>query len=121
MSNEGPPGSFRPVGFLVVISGPSGVGKTSFCTHLLAARDDTVRSVSVTTPPIRPGEVNGRDYWFVAREEFEQRRVHGEFLEHAEVHGQLYGTPRSFVEEAVASGRIVLLNIDVQGGLRVKK
>ena len=121
MSNEGPPARFRPIGFLVVVSGPSGVGKTSFCTHLLAARDDTVRSISVTTRPIRPGEVDGRDYWFVGREEFERRRARGEFLEHAEVHGQLYGTPRSFVEDAVAAGQIVLLNIDVQGGLRVKK
>jgi guanylate kinase len=120
MSSEGPPPGFDSRGFLVVVSGPSGVGKTSFCTHLLNTRHDTVRSVSATTRPIRPGEVDGRDYFFLDRAEFERRLGAGEFLEHAEVHGHLYGTPRRFVDQQVAAGRIVLLNIDVQGGLQVR-
>ena len=121
MSSEGPPAGFRERGFLVVISGPSGVGKTSFCTHLLATRVDAVRSISITTRPIRPGEVDGKDYRFVNRTEFDRRLAGDELLEHAEVHGHCYGTPRRFVDEAIEAGRIVLLNIDVQGGLAVKR
>jgi guanylate kinase len=120
MSNEAPPAAFARRGFLVVISGPSGVGKTSFCTHLMDTRRDTVRSVSATTRPLRPGEENGRDYAFLDRAAFEAKVAAGDFLEHAEVHGKLYGTPRRFVEEAIAAGKIVLLNIDVQGGLAIK-
>ena len=119
MSSE-PPAGFTRRGFLVVVSGPSGVGKTSFCTHLLATRTDAVRSVSATTRTIRPGELDGRDYFFLAPETFEARAAAGEFLESAEVHGPRYGTPRRFVDEQVAAGKIVLLNIDVQGGLNVK-
>lgn len=120
MSSEAP-ARFERRGFLVVVSGPSGVGKTSFCTHLLDTRDDCVRSVSATTRAIRPGEVDGRDYFFLAPGAFEQRAQAGEFLEFAEVHGHRYGTPRRFVDEHVAAGRVVLLNIDVQGGLLVKQ
>lgn len=119
MSSE-PPVGFSRRGFLVVVSGPSGVGKTSFCTHLLATRTDAVRSISATTRTIRPGELDGRDYFFLEPGTFEARVKAGEFLEHAEVHGHRYGTPRRFVDEEVAAGRIVLLNIDVQGGLNVK-
>jgi guanylate kinase len=119
MSSE-PTLPFRRLGFLVVVSGPSGVGKTSFCSHLLETRKDTVRSISVTTRPIRPGETQGQDYVFVDEGEFQRRAAAGEFLEHAEVHGYLYGTPKRYLEEAIGLGRIVLLNIDVQGGLRVK-
>lgn len=119
MSSE-PPAGFARRGFLVVVSGPSGVGKTSFCTHLLATRTDAVRSISATTRTIRPGELDGRDYVFLDAEDFAARVAAGEFLEHAEVHGHRYGTPRKFVDEQVAAGRIVLLNIDVQGGLNVK-
>jgi len=119
MSSE-PLAGFRRLGFLVVISGPSGVGKTSFCDHLLETRTDTVRSVSATTRPQRPGETDGRDYFFIDRAAFELRRAGGDFLESAEVHGQLYGTPERFVKDAIAAGKIVLLNIDVQGGLAIK-
>jgi guanylate kinase len=87
---------------------------------VLETRADTVRSVSATTRAPRPGEVDGKDYTYLDRAEFERRLAAGEFLEHAEVHGQHYGTPRHFVEDAVARGRIVLLNIDVQGGLAIK-
>jgi len=117
-SNE--PSGFVRRGFLVVISGPSGVGKTSFCAHLLETRNDTVRSISATTRAIRPGEQNGRDYFFEGQDGFEARKKAGEFLEFAEVHGHGYGTPRRFVEEAIEQGKIVLLNIDVQGGLAIK-
>lgn len=119
MSSD-PMGGFRRRGFLVVISGPSGVGKTSFCDHLLETRTDAVRSVSATTRAQRPGEVDGRDYQFLDASTFAQRRDAGEFLEYAEVHGHMYGTPWRFVESAIAAGRIVLLNIDVQGGLAIK-
>src|SRR5690242_10994496 len=114
-------GGFRRSGFLVVISGPSGVGKTSFCDHLLETRTDAVRSVSATTRAQRPGEIDGRDYTFLDPVTFATRREAGEFLETAEVHGHLYGTPRRFVEEAIAAGKIVLLNIDVRGGLSIKE
>jgi guanylate kinase len=120
MSSETPPSGFQRRGFLVVISGPSGVGKTSFCAHLLETRNDTTRSISATTRTLRPGEQHGRDYFFFDRAEFEARVKSGEFLEHAEVHGHGYGTPRRFVEEAIEQGKIVLLNIDVQGGLAIK-
>lgn len=114
------PAGFSRRGFLVVVSGPSGVGKTSFCSHLLETRKDVVRSVSATTRKPGPTEQDGRDYFFLDRAEFE-RRVHaGDLLEHAEVHGHLYGTPSRFVEDSIGEGRIVLLNIDVQGGLQVK-
>ncbi|MGH7725018.1 MAG: guanylate kinase [Candidatus Eiseniibacteriota bacterium] len=115
-----PPAGFLRRGFLVVVSGPSGVGKTSFCSHLLETRTDTVRSISATTRQPGEGERDGRDYAFLERAEFERRVAAGEFLEHAEVHGHLYGTPRRFVEESIAAGKVVLLNIDVQGGLQVK-
>ena len=120
MSSEAPPPAFTRRGFLVVISGPSGVGKTSFCTHLLETRGDVVRSVSTTTRSQRPGEQNGKDYTFVSQAEFDQRVRAGEFLEHAIVHGHGYGTPRRFVQDAIEQGKIVLLNIDVQGGLAIK-
>ena len=121
MSSETPPSGFVRRGFLVVISGPSGVGKTSFCAHLLETRSDMVRSISATTRAIRAGEQHGRDYFFYDRAGFEAKVRAGEFLEHAEVHGHGYGTPRRFVEAAIEQGKIVLLNIDVQGGLSIKQ
>jgi guanylate kinase len=120
MSSDELPSGFVRRGFLVVISGPSGVGKTSFCAHLLETRNDTVRSISATTRATRPGEQHGRDYFFESAESFAARRKKGDFLESAEVHGHGYGTPRAFVEDAIESGKIVLLNIDVQGGLAIK-
>jgi guanylate kinase len=106
--------------FAVVISGPSGVGKTTLERRLVAADPMLVSSISATTRPPRDNEKTGTDYFFVEREVFEHMKDR-ELVEWAEVHGQYYGTPRRFVENEVAAGRDVLLNIDVQGGIRVKK
>lgn len=106
--------------FPVVISGPSGVGKTTLGERLVAGDPLLVSSVSMTTRPPRDDEKHGEDYFFVSREKFERIRDR-EMVEWAEVHGQLYGTPRRFIEAEMAAGREVLLNIDVQGGIRVKK
>ena len=106
---------------LVVISGPSGVGKTTIIKAVLSRRDDLIFSVSCTTRPRRPGEVHGRDYFFITEQEFRAMIDRGEFLEWAEVHGHLYGTPRKFVEKAFSEGKSVLLDIDVQGALKVMK
>ncbi|MFH1110644.1 MAG: guanylate kinase [Planctomycetota bacterium] len=108
-------------GCLIVISGPSGAGKTSICKALLEQVPGTVWSVSVTTRPPRPGEVNGHSYQFVSKEEFEAKQAAGELLESAEYIGHRYGTPRRPVEEALAAGRNVVMEIDVQGGMQVAK
>lgn len=107
--------------FVLVISGPSGAGKTTFVRRLIERFPDLVFSVSATTRARRPGETNGREYHFLETAEFEKRIAAGEFLEYAEVHGAHYGTLRSEVFPALASGRCPLLDIDVQGGLRVKR
>lgn len=106
-------------GCLVVISGPSGAGKTSICNALLERLPNATWSVSCTTRPKRPNEVDGRNYRFVSREAFEGMRDRGEFLESAEYVGNLYGTPMGPVREAVGRGRCVILEIEVQGGMQV--
>jgi guanylate kinase len=106
--------------FPVVISGPSGVGKTTLEERLVAADPALVASVSTTTRPPRDDEKHGDDYFFSSRDKFEKTRD-TEMVEWAEVHGELYGTPRRFIESEMDRGRDVLLNIDVQGGIRVKK
>ncbi len=108
-------------GFLIVISGPSGAGKTSICKALLAGLPDTVWSVSVTTRPPRGGEVSGSSYQFVSRKEFEAKEAAGELLESAEYVGHRYGTPKRPVEEALSAGRNIVMEIDVQGGMQVAK
>ncbi|MCD6551013.1 guanylate kinase [Thermotoga sp.] len=108
-------------GQLFVICGPSGAGKTSIIKEVLKSVDNVVFSVSCTTRPKRPHEVSGKDYFFITEEEFLRRVEKGEFLEWARVHGHLYGTPRSFVEKHIAEGKDVILDIDVQGALSVKK
>jgi guanylate kinase len=105
---------------LVVISGPSGVGKSTIVDRVLARVPGMVASISVTTRPPRGGERDGFEYFFVTRGEFERRRDAGDFLEWAEVHGNLYGTPAAFVEEKLASGAGVVLEIDIQGGVSVR-
>lgn len=110
----------RPNGLLLVISGPSGSGKTTIA-HELEKQLDGVFSVSATTRPRSDGEVAGRDYDFVTRRHFQELIDRGALLEHAQVYGRdFYGTPREPVERQLAQGRLVILDIDVQGGLQVK-
>ncbi len=106
--------------FPLILSAPSGAGKTTIAKALLARRNDLGYSVSCTTRAPRPGEADGRDYTFLSREQFLERRRRGEFAESAEVHGPLYGTLRSEVERVLASGRHVVMDIDVQGALQFK-
>lgn len=106
-------------GRLVVISGPSGAGKTSICDELLRRLPDARWSVSVTTRPRRGHEVDGQHYQFVDRERFQAMLDAGELLEHAEYLGHRYGTPRRPVEAALAQGAFIILEIDVQGGAQV--
>lgn len=106
-------------GQMLVISGPSGSGKTSICKRLV--QDPRVRfSVSATTRTARSGEVDGRDYHFVSPEWFRDQMRAGNFIEHAEVYGNMYGTLRAPMEEAIARGEVYLLEIDVQGALQLK-
>jgi guanylate kinase len=107
-------------GRVVVISGPSGVGKTTICKELAGRLKDAYISISVTTRPRTETEVDGRDYWFVSDEEFQRRISDGLLLEYAEVFGHMYGTPRDRIEEALAAGKTVILEIDVQGGRQAK-
>jgi guanylate kinase len=118
---QGLPAGFAPVGFLLVVSGPSGVGKGTLVERLLAARPDCALSISATTRARRPHETDGIQYFFLSRETFEARRADGYFLEWAEVHGHLYGTPRAFVAERLREGRIVVLEVDVQGGASIRR
>ncbi|HMS03932.1 MAG TPA: guanylate kinase, partial [Gemmatimonadaceae bacterium] len=101
--------------FPVILSAPSGAGKTTIARLLLERRPDLGYSVSCTTRPRRPGEEDGRDYHFLSREAFEAERDAGAFAEWAEVHGRFYGTLRREVERVLASGRHCLMDIDVQG------
>lgn len=102
-------------GLLLVLSSPSGAGKTSLSRALLDADPDISLSVSATTRKPRPGEVDGRDYWFVDEAKFKAMIAADQFLEWATVFGNYYGTPRAPIEEAVADGRDVLFDIDWQG------
>lgn len=106
---------------LVVISGPTGSGKTTIARKLVPGLRDAVFSVSHTTRQPRPGEKNGRDYHFVSETAFMEKVSAGEFLEWARVHGQCYGTHRSEWENASARGKDLVLDIDVQGGMQVAK
>lgn len=106
-------------GILFVISAPSGGGKSTLLKQLTEA-DHFVYSISCTTRAPRPGEVNGTDYHFLTVEEFKKRVDAGEFLEHAEVHGNFYGTLRKNVEDSLAEGRDVLMDVDIQGAAQIK-
>ncbi len=101
--------------FPLILSSPSGGGKTTIARMLLERRQDVGYSVSCTTRAARPGEQDGKDYFFLAKEEFETKRALDEFAEWAVVHGNLYGTLRAEVKRVLASGKHVIMDIDVQG------
>ena len=107
-------------GLLIVLSGPSGVGKGTMYSRLLKAMPDLKVSVSATTRKPRNGELNGVHYFFMSREEFTAKLAGGEFLEWAETVGNLYGTPKAPVIETLATGKDVLLEIDVKGARQIK-
>lgn len=113
--SKAPPTAIPRRGLLLVMSSPSGAGKTTLSRKLLEADANIAMSVSVTTRKPRPGEVDGRDYHFISQTRFEQMIAAGELLEWATVFGNSYGTPRKPVEEALAKGRDVLFDIDWQG------
>ncbi|WP_028307420.1 guanylate kinase [Desulfitibacter alkalitolerans] len=108
-------------GLLIVISGPSGAGKGTLCNLIKKEFPNIYYSISATTRSSRQGERHGVDYLFMSREEFLELREANGFLEWAEVYGNFYGTPRSKVEENIAEGKDVILEIDIQGALHVKK
>jgi guanylate kinase len=106
--------------FLLVLSSPSGGGKTSIAKQLLQARDDLGYSVSATTRPMRPGERDGVDYSFLSRDEFERRRDAGEFLEWASYAGELYGTLKSEIDRILSKGRNAVLDVEIEGARQIR-
>jgi len=109
-------------GLLVVMSGPSGVGKGTIRKALFQIPDNNFcYSVSMTTRKPRPGEIDGVDYFFVSREEFEKNIQEGRLLEHAEFVGEFYGTPLSYIEQKLSEGKEVIIEIEVQGALQVRE
>ncbi len=107
-------------GRLVIISGPSGVGKGTICREVVKRLENVYLNVSVTTRPKTEQEVDGNDYCFISKEQFQQYMDQDSFLEYAEVFGNLYGTLKNKVEEALGQGHVVILEIDVQGAQKVK-
>ena len=107
-------------GKVVIVSGPSGVGKSTICREIVARLDDVYLSVSATTRPKADGEIDGKDYWFISEQEFQERIEEDLFLEHAKVFGHHYGTPKDKIVEALEAGKIAILEIDVQGAQQAK-
>lgn len=108
-------------GKLIVICAPSGSGKTTIAREIMKLNPSLVFSVSATTRPKRPGEMDGRDYFFLAKEEFKRRVDAGEFVEWEEVYGEYYGTLKSEVEHALRRGHHAVFDVDVNGGLAIKR
>jgi len=122
--NKGRGSHFWPVnrrGFLIVLSGPSGAGKNSLLAKVLPRVPDLKYSVSATTRPPRPGEIDGVDYFFVGETEFQRMVDQGDLLEWAEFAGYRYGTPRKFVLESIEKGLTVITDIDIQGARQIKQ
>lgn len=111
----------RRKGHLIIISGPSGVGKGTVCDELMRIRPDLTLSISATTRKKRSNEEDGESYYFYTEEEFNRLIDDGKLIEFAKVHGNYYGTPKAFVEEKLGMGRDVILEIDVQGAMKVKQ
>ena len=108
-------------GSLFIVAAPSGAGKSSLVTALLAQDPTIILSVSTTTREPRPGETHGKEYFFASKEAFQRRQENGEFLESALVHGNYYGTSRLFIDEQTRAGKDVLLEIDWQGAQQVRR
>lgn len=108
-------------GSLFIVSAPSGAGKTTLCKEVVLSLPGLKESVSYTTRPPRIGEVNDRDYTFISKAEFKLMVERGEFVEWAEVHGELYGTSKKRVEELMSSGIDVIMDIDVQGAMQLRE
>jgi guanylate kinase len=124
MKNRKPETGSRKSGFrplLILISAPSGGGKTTLCRQLLAARPEMTRAITCTTRSPRSAETDGVDYHFLTEADFKQRVQAGDFLEHATVFGRSYGTLRSEVLDKLRAGRDVLLNVDVQGAAAIRR
>lgn len=107
-------------GVMFVLSSPSGAGKTTIARRLLELESNLQLSISATTRPKRPSEVEGRDYLFISKDRYDRMVARGEFLEHAEVFGNFYGTPKDPVEEALSGGKDVLFDIDWQGANQLR-
>ena len=107
-------------GILVILSSPSGAGKTSIARALVKGNENFLFSVSATTRKSRPGEVNGREYDFLTVEQFRQKIKEGQFLEHAKVFGNLYGTPLQGVRDSISQGKSVVFDVDWQGGKQIR-
>jgi len=105
---------------VVIVSGPSGVGKSTICREAVKQLNNVYLSVSITTRPRGRGETHGKDYWFVSEQEFQKRINKGLLLEYAEVFGYLYGTPKDKIDEELKAGKTVILEIDVQGAKQAK-
>ncbi|MBI4650314.1 guanylate kinase [Candidatus Desantisbacteria bacterium] len=108
-------------GLIIVVSAPSGAGKTTICKKVVALNPSIVHSISYSTRKPREGEINGVDYFFVSEKSFFKSRLSREFIEWAKVHGNFYGTPKAFIENSINNGLDVILDIDVVGALKVKK
>jgi guanylate kinase len=107
--------------FPIILSSPSGAGKTTIASAILQTRKDIGYSISCTTRPARAGEVEGKDYYFLSRVEFIRRMNEGAFAESAEVHGNLYGTLKSEIQRVLNSGRHVLMDVDIQGAALLRR
>lgn len=111
----------KPKGVLLVLSGPSGAGKGTICHKLREKRNDLSYSVSATTRSPRKGEVDGKDYFFITIDRFKEMIANDEMLEYAEIYGNYYGTPKPYVMNILDQGKDVVLEIDPQGALQIKK
>lgn len=111
--------SLEIISFPIVVSGPSGVGKTTLCHGLIEQDPRLAFSISATTRRARSAEEHGKDYFFISGEEFERMKVESELAEWAHVHGEFYGTPKMWLDEQLGKGISILLDIDVQGGVQI--